>query len=330
MRLGQKIWRNVIVLFVFLLGGYFLSHSNLAQDVKGMGKKTPKLTVNYLGSVPLEASLADLVPKQDKEMVQLKEEWLKIKMDSRVRHEMAVSENGRYKVLKTFFPDPVMEGAVDATFVDDNGQEIWKGTTGSNILVSNNGKNFSAKNPVGGLMCFYDVTSSSEPSNCIEPSSTYGFSENGDYFITANRKLTLYSADGKLIWEKDTGTESKKRVAINSNASYIVMASSSVFGHPEPKITNITVTEKVQDLLPNPPIPSSKRDEEKIQKLRRETIEKKKNESLDKPSSRKEEWKIYLCFFQGNGTLIKQKTLPYRVVQHLKMSLDGGYVAVSS
>lgn len=301
--------------------------------IKAVNKKTSKNVVTYIGSVSLDSSLADLVPKKDMKMIELKENWLSVQVDSRAYHQMAVSENGRYRILKTSFPETAMEGLVEATFIDSDGQEVWKGTTGVSILVSNNGNNFAAMNPIGGPICFYDINSSPEPLNCIHQGSAHAFSENGEYFICAGKILTLLHADGSIIWKKDTGTQAYKKLAISADGSYIVMVSNMISGGQVPVITD---KEPVKEKL--------KSKEELLIKKERKKKEVKKRPKIEVPSSPKVEQdtfshenkeqtlaerKVYLSFLRKDGSLIEQFPVFYHIIRKLAVSGDGNYTAAS-
>lgn len=301
--------------------------------IEAVGKETSKVVVTYIGSVTLDSSLADLVPEEGRKIVERKENWLRIQVDSRAHHQMAVSENGRYTMLKSFFSETAMEGLVEAIFVDSNGQEMWKGTTGASILVSNNGKNFAARNPIGGPVCFYDVTSSSEPLNCIDGCGARVFSENGQYFVCANGILSLLNADGSMLWEKNTGSRAHKKLAISADGSYVVMASNTISGEPAPLIT---------DKKPQKEEPKA-REESVIQKESQKTKQKKKPRTKVPSSPKAEEdtfsrenkeqtppeRKVYLSFLRKDGSLIEQFPVFYHIIRKLAVSGDGNYTAAS-
>jgi WD40 repeat protein len=301
--------------------------------IKAVSKKTSKVVVTYMASVTLDSSLADLVPKEDRKMVERKENWLRMQVDSRAHHQMAASENGRYKMLKTFFSETAMEGLVEATFVDSNGQEMWKGTTGGSILVSNNGKNFAAMNPIGGPVCFYDITSSSEPLNCIDECRARAFSKNGQYFVCANRILSLLNADGSILWEKNTGSRGHKKLAISEDGSYIVMVTNTISGERAPVITD-----------KEPEVEKPRAKEQFLSKKERPESQLKKTPRTKVPSSPKAEEdtssrenkeqtppekKVYLSFLRKDGSLIEQFPVFYHIIRILAVSGDGNYTAAS-
>lgn len=306
-----------IILLSFLFAGFDFAQTE-KEDV------TPTIKVEYLGSVPRESSLTDLVLEHDKQTIGLKERWLDSKAN--LGGYLAVSENGKYMVVWTA-PDQKSEGVVKATFIDSNGAGIWSADVGYVIYVSNNGRNITAADPLGDWIAFYDVRTSTEPITAAEVHGEYTFSYNGEYFISAGARLILRRADGTLIWEKDTGTPASKKVAISADGSHIVMASSR---GPEPDITDVVGLEEEQQ---RPQIyPPELLEQKRIEK--KERVKKKATPVEDtKPSEKagapKMEKRIYLSFLTGGGTLINQMSIRLRVAQNLAMSREGRYVALS-
>jgi hypothetical protein len=307
-----------IVLFTFPFANY-----NSAQTEKE--KLSRNIKVEYLGSVPLDSSLIELVPEEDKELIGLKERWLDSRMNLGGYSRLAVSENGKYKVIGTT-PDQKSEGVVKATYIDSNGAEIWSADVGYVIYVSNNGRNITTASPLGDRVAFYDVRASAEPTSAADGLGTYTFSYNGEYFISAGSKLILRRANGSVIWEKDTGTPASKEVAISADGSHIVLTSS---GEPELNITDSAEAEEEKHPEYNSP-PKSVADEriDGLEPPKKQTVEKESK----KPSQRaRPDWnkkKVFLSFLKGDGTLINQTTILLRKAQNLAMSRDGKYVVL--
>lgn len=332
MRLTAKICRVLVALFVVFLAGYFLSYSNLAQHVKGMGKRTSKVTVSYLGSVPMEASLVDLGLKKDKTTIELKERWLDSQTDPHAYDRIAVSPNGKFHVRKTFPAGEKHEGGVIATFIDSNGAEIWSSEVGEDILVSNNGKNIVAFSSAFGTgnLTLYDVRGSTEPIAVIANYGVNTFTENGDYFMSSGSKIALYTADGHLLWEKDSGARGVGRVAISSNANSIVVSSKMLLEESEAK----TTVKRPVDAEPRKAISPEQvgASKEKTERKKTPVTEKDEEEGQSKSEqsiSQKRVRKTYLNFFKGDGTLITRVSVPYRMAQNLVISGDGRYTAMS-
>jgi hypothetical protein len=317
----------LIIVFSILLLGFLLVDYDFAQT----GKEEPKSAakVEYLGSVPMKSSLTELVPDKDKEMIGLKERWLESETNRWTYPKTSVSEDGRYKVVKTRHGEEMVE----ATFVDTNGAEIWSAVVVNDIYVSNNGKNIAVVRPLSEeALVFYNVRTSEVRTSSESPwggdfHPENAFSHNGEYFISAGAKLIFYRADGTLIWKKDTGSKASKKVAISADGSYIVMASS---GEPEPNITEIMGVEEEKQRQHSYPLKS-------VREERREEHEAMKKRAAEKgdpktPQEAKSSWKerkVYLSFLKGDGSLINQATIRCPRAQDLEMSLDGKYAVIS-
>lgn len=334
MKFSKKHWGAFIALFSLILVGFILANYDFAQIGKEEPKSIPK--VKYLGSVSMKSSLIELVPEKDKQMIGLKERWLDSKANLGRYARLAVSENGKYKVVGTD-PDQKSEGVVKATFIDTNGAEIWNAVVGYVIYVSNNGRNISGANPLGDRVAFYDVRTSTEPVTTTKVDGKYTFSYNGEYFISAGSKLFLRRSDGTLIWSKDTGTEAYKMVAISADGSNIVMASS---GEPEPTLTDVAESQVEQEEFHRSPgklVGEELRETvaEERARLWHEALEKQSAQGMEDVKSSQEasspwwEKKVYLSFLRRDGTLTGQTSVKLRQAQNLVISDDGHCVALS-
>lgn len=324
MTFSKKYQALLIAFFSVILLDFLLANYDFAQTEKEKDSSTIK--VDYLGSVSLESSLTKLVPEKDKQMIGLKEKWLNSKANLGADTMIAVSENGKYKVFGTDL-DEKSEGVVQATFVDSNDAEIWNAVVGDFIYVSNNGRNIVAVNSFSQGIAFYDVRISTQPICTPDVHGIDVFSYNGEYFISAGRKLILRTADGNLIWEKDTRTDRLKAVAISEDGSHIVMASS---GEPEPNISKVMgVKEKQESSHTAFPKPVEDEKRELYESAKKETMEIQETKLSQQTKLPKKEKKVYLSFLSKDGTAIKQIAIPLRIAQNLAMSLDGKYVALS-
>jgi hypothetical protein len=323
MRFSRRCLSFAVIVFKIALSCTVLANDDFGQTEKQDAELG--LKVEYLGSVLLDSSLTSLVGEGDRQTIGLKEKWLDSEANLGRRWVLRVSENGRYKVVATA-SDQKSEGVVKATFVDSNGAEIWSADVGYVIYISNNGRNIVAASPLGHWASFYDVRTSTEPLTTAQVDAKYTFSYDGDHFISAGSKLTLREADGTVIWEKGTGTEAYKKVAISADGSRIVMASS---GEPEPSMTEVPEgeEEKPEDSFP----PKSVVDErlDGLEPVRERTAEEAKDKPSEKAGPHWSEKKVYLSFLRGDGTLINQTTTRLRIAQNLAISLDGRHVALS-
>jgi len=317
----------LIILLSIILLTFLETNHNFAQTEKEMGKQS--ISLDYLGCVPIESTLAVLVPEQDKQIITLKEKWLDARIDIYAHNKMAISENGKFKILKRHISEK-QEGVVEATFVDTNGTKIWNAVVGEDIYVSNNGRNIAVTSlSFPNRIAFYDVRASTEPITTGEFQGENAFSYNGEYFISAGSKLILRRADGAKIWEKDTGSKASKKVAISSDGSYIVMASNAIFGETEPNIRDVVGAKEQNEPKLTSPKTTAEEKKKRVEALKREAKENEGARLSKKVSQPTRERKVYLSFLRGDGTLIKQFSIPYRIAQNLALSYNGQYLAFS-
>jgi hypothetical protein len=318
----------LVALFVVFLARYFLSHSNLAQDVKGMGKRTSKVTVSYLGSVPMEASLTDLVPAKDRWSIRYKENWLYEAVRPERVNRVSMSHNGKSKVVLSPSAVRIVEGEREATFVDTNGSVIWSAITGDIVIVSNNGKNIASTNVIGGKdICFYDVRKSTDPIAVVPNYGTNIFTDNGEYFLSVGERMALYTSQGILIWEKDIEAAGLSSVAISANGVSIGIINSTRLAELKARSRSRpggTVQEKKVARTSAPSVEQQMKQENTVGR-QDQRLEHKKAVA-DEPSA-KGDGESYVSFFKGDGTFINRVSLPYARMGKLTFSADGKYAA---
>lgn len=333
MRFSRRCRGFAVIVFMIALFCTVLANEDFGQTERQDAEL--RLKVEYLGSVLLDSSLTSLVGEGDRQTIGLKEKWLDSEANLGRRSVLRVSENGKYKVLGTAATSMDM---LKATFVDSNSAEIWSAEVWDLVFVSNNGTNIAAASSFGDIVAFYDVRASTQPVTTSRVDDEFTFSYNGEYFISVGSKLTLRKADGTAIWEKDTGTEAYKKVAISADGSRIVMAS---IGEPEPTITDVAEAQVDQEELHRPPGQLAGEElREKVAeertRLLREAMERQSAQGMEDVKSSPEtispwwEKKVYLSFLRGDGTLIDQISVKLRQAQNLAISPDGHYVALSS
>jgi hypothetical protein len=179
----------------------------------------------------------------------------------------------------------------------------------------------------------FDVTSSSNPLKCIQHGRSHAFSENGEYFVCANRIITLLNVDGSVVWQKDTGTRAHKKLAISADGSYIVMASNTISGVPAPLITD-KKPEKEKPRVKEHPLSKEERLKKKLKEKPKTKVSSltKAEEDTSSRAKKKQmpaERKVYLSFLRKDGSLIEQFPVFYHVIRKLAVSGDGNYTAAS-
>jgi WD40 repeat protein len=329
MKSSKGICGVIFAMFLVILLGLALTYYD--STWAGKEDKESSQGAEYLGSVPSESSLVNLAPEKDRQAIELKERWLDSEAKLMSRGKPKVSENGKYKVLLS----AGREDMLTATFIDSNGTEIWSAEVLDLVYLSNNGRNIVASSSEADMIAFYDVRFSTEPVASTQLHGMFSFSNNGEFFISVDSKLTLRKADGSMIWEKNTGTEAYKRVVISDDGSYIVMASSE-----EPNITDFTIDQVDQQDLYHPTgnqISEDLKDGliEERARARRESKDEqpaKKTEDmnlLQKVATPRQDRKVFLSFLKGDGTLLEQTSVKLRIPQILAISPEGKYTVLS-
>ncbi len=210
--------------------------------------------------------------------------WLSTKKLPTGEYEI-YSENGKRKALVRFFGDERAEDLIEVTILDSASGVVWKDTVGRKIILSNDGVHFTADYSTGALISFYNIKMGHSPLFTTgEPYEAYKFSEDGQYFVAVGRSLDFYTADGKLLWRKSTGTTARKLLALSDNLSRIaVVSNTAVFNDNPPEFKDVDLSQPLE----------------------------KKGFEPSKEQSRKS----HLTYLDKNGKVISQMELDYQVIE---------------
>jgi hypothetical protein len=330
----QKINKVLAVLLIVPLVFSQLLCSALAHDAKEMSEGKSKVCITYLGSVPLDSSLTDLIPVKDRWSIKYKEKWLYEAVKPERGGLISISLNGKYKVVLSALPGDRGEGTLKATFIDSNDVQIWNAITGDIVFVSNNGRNIASTSIFNGDLYLYDVRGLSEPIAVIPNYGVTLLTKNGEYLMSTGSQISLYKANGNLLWEKDTGAREVGMVAISPDADFIVVSSKSLKAEEDKSEVEVQkakvkeVTKHREPVAPHEtavPKVKTEREEPSAKKI---VQEKKKSES-ERQHIEKRVRKTYLSFFEKDGTLNNRALIPYRGAQKLAISGDGMYTSMA-
>lgn len=185
-------------------------------------KENTRVKVEFLGGVPIDSSLTKLVPEKDKQMIELKENYLFPKSDLPQYDGVIYSANGKQKVYYSFLREIKAEYAMDVFVLDSASNVIWTTRTCPTIQLSNDGRHIINSAYYPARIYFYDIESSDKPLNELEYAKL-SLSDNGtDVAVAEGNRVSLFKSDGTRVWTKELKGHSYYEVAISSLGSHIV------------------------------------------------------------------------------------------------------------
>lgn len=193
-----------------------------SPQIPATKEENARVTVEFLGGVPIDSSLVTVVPERDRQMIRLKENYLFPKSDLPQYDRVVYSSNGKYKVYYSFIRDIKAEYALDVFALDSANNVVWTTRTYPSIQLSNDGRHIINSAGYPAKLYFFDIKSSSEPLNELGPVPIF-LSENGEDVVVADGgRISLFKSDGTRVWRKEIRNHSYYGVAISSQGTYIV------------------------------------------------------------------------------------------------------------
>lgn len=239
----QFIKKNLLSATLFIIVAFILILVAISSDKNENSTIPKRAKLELVQESEWSSPLSSSIPVNEREAIMDKLKaggWFSTTKKPSGEYEI-FSQNGKRKGLIKFLGDPKQEDFIELSLLDDKGSVAWKNTVGSKIRLSNNGQNFTADYGTGCLLSFYNIKKGSSPlfttDECYDD---YRFSEDGEYFLAAGRFLDLYTADGKLIWRKSTGTPAYKLLATTDDFSRIaVISNTGVFSDSTPNFKDV-------------------------------------------------------------------------------------------
>lgn len=281
-----------------------------------------EITLELIQESEWLSALAPSIPENEKDAIVSKLKagsWLSAKQSPTGEYRI-FSQNGKRRALTKFIEDEKTEDLTELNILDSLGGVAWKGTVGCKVTLSNDGIHFTADYSTGSLLHFYNIKMGNRPLFTTgEPYDDYKFSEDGQYFVAVGRRLDFYTADGKLLWRKKTGTAAPKLLALTHDLSRISVVSNTAVTHDNPpEFKDEEILDHPEDnkqlRLKREPIPDKMQPQKRLEK-KTKTDE---NILQDKSSSKTtftESRKSYLTYLNAEGAVISQMELDYQVIE---------------
>lgn len=210
-------------------------------------------------------------------------------------HVVAFSSNGKFKVEMRRTDKPLDEDLGVASIFDSLGNKLLEEEIPGNVLLSNNGDDFVTKGLTVDIFSFHKISKGKPTFHKRAPGvyTRYGFSADGRYFIGAGSSLLdLLTAEGDVLWRKNTNSPAPRELAFSYNADKVALAlMPHLLGWQEPKLTDI------KDSVPTGTLDSSLKN-------------------------------AFLFIFNRKGEVLHQAILDLPVIHQMTFSPKGDFLAV--
>ena len=141
---------------------------------------------------------------------------------------IAYSKNGKFKMVKYRQPSKIKNDKyhsmkVTGQLFDKNGYKYWEGEVDKYIFISNLGYSFAMGNlDYGNKINLYNIKSNKPYWENYIDSRMCEFSDNGKYFVSGGGELSLFTAEGKLLWKKEFHPTFLRIARISASGSYVI------------------------------------------------------------------------------------------------------------
>jgi Tol biopolymer transport system component len=187
----------------------------------------PGLDLAYVGAAGEVDDLISLVPEADRQEVRSAAARVIARAAPRGGDwEISYSKNGRFRLVKTVIPRSTKDevGFVNGVLLDEDGREVahWPRMY-KDVFISNTGRNLVAAEKTWGTgFDFYDVGHTEPVSSFRRHIADGQFSDDGRFFVALSVGVSLFSADGQLLWSRSI--KGGRGVFISPDGEPVVLA----------------------------------------------------------------------------------------------------------
>ncbi|MCK4328819.1 PQQ-like beta-propeller repeat protein [candidate division WOR-3 bacterium] len=309
----------------------------VSLSMKGLVAGNETISLELLDTIEDVEELSKIVPEENFLNIQKAVANTFVKAHPGGTNTVSYSRSGEYKIIKSYLPDfdylKSDVAPIIATLIDKTGKEIWKGEAYLDIFISNNGRNFVS---IGlGSIYFYDIS-------LLQPIKTWKinfsggwFSDNGEHFLAwSSKDLSLFTANGKLLWKREFTRHGGKKAIISSQGSYIAINDkpSQLKSKINDKSEEIEkcqeaemdeISERIKDILKNE---GNSKDTESERYKSKEQLAMGSQPIKLPPSN-----ESHFTLLWKDGTIIKEILVNLPYVHMMAFSPDNGkYIAIGS